>query len=190
MQETEEKTTAVFYRAVSSTMAGVFSPSTSTNLCAADPQVQVAVGPHAPGWPSRGPSGNTGGMRHSRRPGPVGGGTGRRAAVGRDLGDFGALNAPSDLFVRGREVFVLDNGNNRVMVFDETLAPLREIPVSHEAGLEDARGLFVVVAVVQHKTFPPAHKQIGRRIQRPKITAWSRRRAGRWKRPSPSRFPT
>ncbi len=63
--------------------------------------------------------------------------------VGRDLGDFGALNAPSDLFVRGREVFVLDNGNNRVMVFDETLAPLREIPVSHEAGLEDARGLFV-----------------------------------------------
>ena len=33
--------------------------------------------------------------------------------VGRDLGDFGALNAPSDLFVRGREVFVLDNGNNR-----------------------------------------------------------------------------
>lgn len=63
-------------------------------------------------------------------------------------GDFGSFSAPSDVAVdESGFIYVLDSGNNRVVVFDETLSFIKSIDAFDKGGsaetLSQPAGLFV-----------------------------------------------
>ncbi|MHB8964045.1 MAG: YIP1 family protein [Saccharofermentanales bacterium] len=55
----------------------------------------------------------------------------------------GGLNSPSDIYVYRNEIYILDNGNNRIVVLDDDLNFVRAVIPAHEAGIMDGYGLFV-----------------------------------------------
>ncbi len=54
-----------------------------------------------------------------------------------------SLNAPADLFVSNNMIYVLDSGNERIVVLDENYEQLREIKPVYENGIKDAYGLYI-----------------------------------------------
>ena len=53
------------------------------------------------------------------------------------------FNAPTDLYVFDDKIYVLDSGNERIVVLDENFEMLREIRVIYEGGIKDAYGLYI-----------------------------------------------
>jgi len=53
------------------------------------------------------------------------------------------LSSPADLYVRGKEVYVLDSGNNRILVLDDSLSPVRSVSPQKNVSLNGAAGIFV-----------------------------------------------
>lgn len=52
--------------------------------------------------------------------------------------DFGLLNSPEDLFVRNQTVYILDSGNNRILILDEQFEFLDEITEFDNNGQVDS----------------------------------------------------
>lgn len=59
----------------------------------------------------------------------------------RDIPD--GIRNPSDIYVHDDEVYILDNGGNRIVVLDHDLIYVRSIEPEHANGISDGYGLFV-----------------------------------------------